>query len=68
MQPRTYLSLKGFTNIRIKINGILAYPQKFVHKIFNLRQISGNPQNFISLKICRPMVCTNFIQKGTSLL
>jgi len=42
-----YATLKIFifenfcTNIRI--NGTLAYPQKFVNKNFDLRQISGNP-------------------------
>jgi len=29
----------------------LAYPWKFVHENFNLRQISGNSRNFISSKI-----------------
>ena len=30
------------------------YPQKFIHKNFSMKQISDDPQNFISSKINRP--------------
>ena len=37
------------------------YSQKFLYKNFHLKQISGNPQDFISLKICRPMVVGYYV-------
>jgi len=61
---KIFIHKKFYTNIRI--NGTSAYPQKFVHKNFNLRQISGNLQNFISSKMLHysNMLAYNYWAQG----
>jgi len=53
IQSRKHLFSKIFAQISESM-ALFPYPRKFVNQNFNLRQTSGNPWNFMSLKMCHP--------------